>query len=173
MKKIILYITTSIAALLLATSCEKKEIGGTATEAMAGEWIVSYYGIDSAGNNVYDDPFGWGHYHLDTYNTSKNGTSQMWIDDHDNSYGFKNLIDINLKEMTFSADEVIELYYGDTLDITNGKIIYGAATTPSGTAADSIVFDVLFKGDQYAGVFWERIRISGYRYTGLTSDDPH
>lgn len=173
MKKIFLYITMSVVALLFATSCEKKEIGGTATEAMSGEWIVHYYGIDSVGNNVYDDPFGYGHYHLDTYNTSENGTKQMWIDDHDNSYGFKNLIDIDLNQMTFSADSVTELYYGDTVTITNGKILYGVATTPSGAVADSIVFDVLFNGDQYVGVFWERIRISGYRYTGLANDDDH
>jgi hypothetical protein len=56
--------------------------------------------------------------------------------------------------------------------ISGGKILPKAATNPHGTAADSIVFYVSFSDDEYPDLYgYAKYKISGYRYTGLTSDD--
>ena len=48
----------------------------------------------------------------------------------------------------------------------------GAATTPSGMPADSIVFIVTFDDDDYPEAFgYYGYRVSGYRYTGFAADN--
>ncbi|MBR6250609.1 MAG: hypothetical protein IKR17_05370 [Bacteroidales bacterium] len=37
--------------------------------------------------------------------------------------------------------------------------------------ADSICFYVVFSDDKYVGKYWDKIRVSGYRYTGLAADE--
>jgi hypothetical protein len=176
MKKIILY--TIALGLLLATSCKKDEIGGTATEAMAGEWYVTITAIDGNGNVVYEDAdlFGIGNFHLDTYNTSSNNSTEMWIDDNTNFWEFKTKINVDLSTKTFQTADAPNEYYANPEDclitISNGKILTGAATTPGKSPADSIVFHVSFSDDTYPAVYgYAEYRISGYRYTGLVNDD--
>ncbi len=73
----------------------------------------------------------------------------MWIDDNGNFWEFKNKINVDLKAMTFQATDAQNVAYDSKLTITNGKILPGAATTPSGMPADSIVFNVTFNDDTY------------------------
>lgn len=80
MKKVIYF-----AALLLTTvfaSCEKEEIGGTATESMAGQWYCIVDAVDDNGNPIIagEDYFGEGKTIWITYNTSGNASSEMWVD---------------------------------------------------------------------------------------------
>lgn len=178
MKKTILYSVILLSAFCFITSCEKDEIGGTATEAMAGEWYVTADAIDADGNIVYEDAFGLGHFHLDTYNSSSNSTTEMWIDDNDNFYygstdlGFKTKITIDMTAQTFSATNSTNLYYDNTLTITNGQILNNLATTPSGMAADSIVFELSISNDPLPEAYgYSHYRVAGYRYTGLANDD--
>ena len=84
MKKVLYF-----AALLLCaglTSCEKDEIGGTSTEATAGDWYVSCDAVDENGNVVegLEDPFGLGRFTVLTYNTAANIPSEMYIEDMGN-----------------------------------------------------------------------------------------
>ncbi|MDR3188200.1 MAG: hypothetical protein LBT94_03325 [Prevotellaceae bacterium] len=160
------------------TSCEKEEAGGTATEAMAGEWYVTAVAVDESGEVVYEDEdlFGIGHFHLDTYNTSANTSTEMWIDDNTNFWEFKVKIKVDLASKTFGATDAQNAHYDNPEDclvtITNGKILYGAATTPSKMPADSIVFNVTFSDDDYPAQYgYASYRISGYRYTGFENDD--
>ena len=51
MKKAI-YLLMLVVSMVF-TSCEKDEIGGTATEALAGEWYVRLDCVDASGNVVY------------------------------------------------------------------------------------------------------------------------
>ena len=154
------------------TSCQKDEIGGTETQTMAGDWYVTADAIDSAGNVVYTDFFGLGHFHLDTYNTSSNSTTEMWINDNGNFWDFKAKMNIDLKAMTFQATDTQNEAYDSKLTITEGKILYGAATTPSGMPADSIVFKVSFNDDTYPAKYgYKEYRVAGYRYTGFTKDN--
>jgi len=172
MKNIILYSLLFICCAGILSSCEKDEITGTATEAMAGEWYVIADAIDADGNVVYEDPFGNHHFHLDTYNTSGDGTSEMWIDDNENFWEFKNKININLSELTFDATDAQNVTYDSKVTIKDGKILLGAATTPSGMPADSIVFIVNFDDDTNPEDYgFESYRIAGIRYTGLTGDE--
>jgi hypothetical protein len=172
MKKIFLYTAVLVTSLLFITSCEKDEIGGTATQKMAGEWYVTADAIDSVGNVVYTDFFGIGHFHLDTYNTSSNSTSEMWINDNGNFWDFKTKMNIDLNAQTFQISDAQNVAYDSKLTITDGKILYGAATTPSGMPADSIVFNVSFNDDPYPAQYgYKEYRVSGYRYTGFTKDN--
>ena len=54
MKKLI-YFACMLAGLFMMTSCEKDEIGGTATQSLAGEWYVVADAVDANGNIVYED----------------------------------------------------------------------------------------------------------------------
>lgn len=174
MKKSIFFIV-SFAIVMLATSCKKTPVGGTATQSLAGQWYVEVLGIDENGAVLYEDEdlYGLGFWHLLTYNTSENTEDSMWIQDVDGAFwDFKVKVGCNLANETFSVDEAENQQYSPCkVTITNGKILRGAATTPSGMPADSIVMDILFDDDTYAGVAYDRLRVSGYRYTGLAADD--
>ena len=82
---------------------------------------------------------------------------------------------LDLNALTFSGDKVTNVAIaGETFTLTNGKILKGAATTPSGMPADSIVFEVKFSDDKYPATYgYDRYRVSGYRYTGLVNDEDH
>ncbi|MCQ2975207.1 MAG: hypothetical protein MJ211_10425 [Bacteroidales bacterium] len=85
MKKYI-YIVSMILAMSFI-SCEKEEIGGTATQKVAGEWYVSFDAIDNNGEVITSEEFvelG----ELDnakgiirTFNTSANVPNKMQISD--------------------------------------------------------------------------------------------
>lgn len=174
MKKNIL--TRSLLALfiILFTACEKDEIGGVATEKMTGEWYVVADAVDAQGNVVFEDAdlFGIGYFHLDTYNTSSNSITEMWINDNGNFWDFKARINIDFEAMTFAAANVDNQAYESKVTIENGKILLGAATTPSGMPADSIVFTVTFDDDSYPEDYeYYGYRVSGYRYTGFEADN--
>ncbi len=174
MKKIFLYTVLLLSGFLFSTSCEKEKAGNTATEKMAGEWYVIGVAVDADGNVVFDDEdlFGIGRFHLDTYNSSSNSPTEMWIDDNGNFWEFKAKIAVDLNTMTFQATDAQNEYYDIQVTISNGKIMYGAATTPSGMPADSIVFTVNFSDDTYPTDYgFAAYRISGFRYTGFTRDE--
>jgi hypothetical protein len=174
MKKTI-YLLMGLAGLLF-TSCEKDEIGGTATEDMAGEWYVTVDAVDASGNVVYsgEDLFGMDPFMLNTYNTASNASDKLYVDDRGNFWEFKARANCDIKSLTFQTSGGVanESYDGCDVTITGGKILPKAATTPHGTPADSIVFYVSFSDDTYPDMLgYANYKISGYRYTGLTSDD--
>lgn len=173
MKKFI-YSIMFLAGAAMMSSCghellgPKDEVGGTATQLMAGEWMVHVDGVDANGNVVMEDPFGYGSFELLTYNTSANVENKMFVDDEGNFWEMKGEVDCNLENLTFSATGVKELYNDITFDVLNGKILPGAAHSELfGHVADSICFDVKFSNDDYIGELWDAIRFSGYRRTGF------
>ncbi len=181
MKKIV-YL---FAVLLVFASCEKEDIGGTATESLAGQWYVHVDAVDADGELVYSDDelYGIGNFLLLTYNTSYNSADTLFVDDQKNFWDFKTKVLCNTSNKTFGNEDYADNYkYESGVKITGGKILNGAATTPSGMPADSIVFYVEFD-DDYAEVDegeyeytptaygFSSYRISGYRYTGFTNDD--
>lgn len=152
-------------------SCGKDEIGGTATQALAGEWYVTVDAVDAAGNVVEggEDVYGLGKFLLNTYNTAANVDDQMWLDDNGNFWDFKIKLTSDVKNLTFTTNGEVQ----DTKDpdckvtVDGGKVLPKAGLTPHGTAADSIVFYVSFNNDE-PGM---RYKVSGIRYSGLTQDD--
>ena len=184
-----------MALTIAATSCEKAEVGGTATEAMAGEWYVTIDAVDDAGNPIDggEDYFGiGGASRLLTYNNSANSSTQMWIDDlgafdvaamYSNggypSYSFKCLVNINLEALTFSSvsaeNKADSNKYKSKLypiTIEDGKILPGAAKQNNGSPCDSIVFFVKYEGDPwFPDDGYAKYKVSGKRYSGLVENE--
>lgn len=174
MKRIFYLITMTVG--LLMTSCEKDEVGSTATEALAGEWYVTVDLIDANGNlfATGEEFFGIGKFMVNTYNTAANNSNEMWVDDIDNFWEFKVKVNSDINNLTFMTNGAVAntSYEGCNVTITDGKVLPQAATTPHGTPADSIVFFVSFSDDRYPATYgYDKYKISGYRYTGLASDD--
>ncbi|MDD3789132.1 MAG: lipid-binding protein, partial [Petrimonas sp.] len=148
--------------------------GETDAEAMAGEWYVKADAVDANGEIVYkdEDLFGIGYFHLDTYNTASNSTTEMWVNDNGNFWDFKNKINVDLNTLTFSAPDAQNESYDSKVTIENGKILLGAAKTPSGMPADSIIFIAKFDDDPYPQRYgYYGYKISGFRFTGFAADN--
>jgi hypothetical protein len=190
MKKVLYF-----AALLFCvglTSCEKEEIGGTATESMAGKWYVTVDAVDDAGNpiNGGEDYFGLGGpIILLTYNTAGNSPSEMWVDDLGQlnvgamynapypSYCIKAKVSVDQASLTFKSVDAPNFGDGwqdlDAMPVTiDGKILKGAGRQNNGSAADSIVFFVSYKNDPwYPDDGYAKYKVSGIRYSGLEEND--
>jgi len=191
MKKI-LYFAALLCGITLS-SCEKDEIGGTATESMAGQWYVTIDAVDESGNPIDggQDYFGVGKTVLLTYNTSSNSTTEMFIDDlgaYDMAsyyeyagypnYSFKTKVSVDMQNMTFKATDAANLtganmYDSETYNVTiDGKILKGAGKQNNGSVADSIVFYVQYANDPwYPDDGYAKYKVSGIRYSGLVEND--
>lgn len=181
MKKILFLLM--FAGALLA-SCEKDQPGGTTTRALAGEWYVIVDGVDNEGKVVYEDPFGAGRTMLYTYNTAADVPTEMYVDDQGSFWEYKVRVKSNIDALTFDTDGTVtseyltdpdpdeedDEYYAD-VTIEGGRVIPKGTITPHGTPADSIVFYVRFSDDGYIPDDWDKMRVSGYRYTGLAEDE--
>lgn len=172
MKK--LYFAIIALAAFTFASCEKDQPGATAVEAMSGQWYVHLQHVDEAGELLWDgeDLFGVGNFLILTHNTADNDPKKLFINDLGNFWEFQVVANCDLASKTFSVTDGEDFLNGIQVTIKNGKILPGAATTPSGMKADSIVFEVAFSDDPYpAAGYYDHHRISGYRYTGLVNDD--
>lgn len=185
MKKLVYF-----AALLLTvafTSCEKEDIGGTATESMAGQWYVTVDAVGDDGNAISggEDYLGYGRQIILTYNTSSNLTDSMWISSNGAynlptyydvssypNYCFTAKVAIDIQNQTFKATESKNINGDYPVTITDGKILYKAGKQNNGSPADSIVFFISFKGDPwYPGDGYAKYKVSGVRYSGLEEND--
>lgn len=177
------YLAIMALATLTFASCEKDPAGGTAVEALAGQWYVQVDGYDTVGDSVVIEDFNGGHRLLLTYNDSKNSVNKLYVNDLQGFWDFIVLVDCDLNTLTFgSKNEVPNESYDCNVTLTNGKIVKGGTKTPSGAVADYIQFDINFDDDDLAqygmpGVSYgdyygfNVYRVSGWRYTGLVADD--
>lgn len=172
MKKYLILLFAAFA--LTFTSCEKEtDPGATATEALAGQWTVTAVAVDQSGKVIFEDAdlFGLGRFQIDTYNISSNVNDTIWINDNKNFWDFKVKIKADLNSLTFSGTNLQNKSYNSKVTIENGKILKGAATTPSGMPADSIVFTVTFNDDTYPAKYgYYGYRVAGFRFTGFETD---
>lgn len=159
-----LFLTLAFSASFV--SCEQQEsvpdASGIVAEDMMGSWYVEFL-IDGV------DVYGLGYTKLNTYNTSVNDGSSMWIDDNENTWWFKVDCPINMNTMTFSGTGLYSNVEGYEVDvnITNGQIFKNSITAPSGHSADKIYFEAEFSDDP--GTIYQLV---GYRYTGYVEDQP-
>lgn len=188
MKKIA-YFAAALLFCSSVTSCEKEEIGGTATESMAGQWYVDIDAVDDSGNPIDGGEHYFGfdeeRFTILTYNTSSNSVSQMWIDDigmcdlatyYDYAaypnYSFKCLMDIDMNALTFKSSNAENLSGSYSITIEDGKILKGAGKQKNGTPADSIVFYLKYTNDPwYPDDGYAKYKVSGIRYSGLVEND--
>lgn len=190
MKKSLYSIFALIAMLVAFTSCEKDEVENTATVDMAGEWHVRVYAIDAAtGEVVDDDMFGDGDYNITTSNTAANVANEMWlIDANGYVFPYQVRIDVNPSNMTFNSStdaenlfgpsgyvyqNFEELLAGETVTVTDGKIIKDGYTKANGIKVDYIEFFVSFSKDPFPGKYGlaKEYKICGFRYTGFVEDE--
>lgn len=160
--KKISYLFLMIAMVTSVVSCDQESLPDDSDIAldsigMRGKWVVDMYWA----GDLYD------HNTISTYNTSDNGTSAMWIDDLQHGWGLNAKVNVDPAAMTFSGNDLDELYYGVTVTITEGKIVKGGATTPNGEVVDSIYFKAEFS--DIPGEIWE---YTGYRSTAKVDDLP-
>ncbi len=166
MKKTIYLLMLCVGVMF--ASCEKDEIGGTATEALAGEWQLTVDLVDDAGNVLMTDPYGMGVILGITYNTVDNVADKMYVSDLGNFWDYKVVVNCDCNALTFSTDgDTQNEAYDCMVNIENGKMLPSAATTPSGMPADSLVYYVSFSDDD-PGM---RYKVSGYRRTGFAADE--
>ncbi|MDB5012473.1 MAG: hypothetical protein JWQ25_675 [Daejeonella sp.] len=158
---------TVIATLLVVLSlgsCKKDspDPGGTAAQAVAGEWWLQ---IDGEGD----------YYHFATYNTAANSSSEMWIDDLETFWLMKGKVNFNVSDLSFSSGAVENVSpdyvgSGETFTLTNGKIKPNIAIGPiSKAVTDSISFDLTFSDDAPAN--GNVYHMKGYRRTRFSEDD--
>ena len=182
MKKLLFF-----AALLMTTgfaSCEKDEIGGTATQATAGDWYVTVDAVDANGNvyvdadgDAWTDPFDMGRVTMLTYNTAANVPNEMIIEDLGNFWDFKVRVSCDQNALTFQTNtsennNMVSGYEDINVTITGGKILPKAGRQNNGSPADSIVFFISFSDDGYpANYGYDHYRVSGVRYSGLVEND--
>ena len=140
MKKYLVLLFTALAVSF--TSCDNEtEPGGTAVEKMAGDWWVTATVMQN-GNEVGDS--GVGHFQMYTYNTAANVPTEMWLEDGGNFRNYKVRVNVDYNARTFTTNDFVE-----GVRITEGKIMEGAATTPSGMPADSIVYMIQFDDTRF------------------------
>lgn len=181
MKKI--FFAICALATLTFASCEKEPVGGTATEKMAGQWYVQVDGYDTKGDSVVIEDFNDGRFILLTYNTAANEPNKIVVNDQAGFWDFIVRVNCDLNTLTFGSPDTLQNEsYDCKVTLTNGKIVLGGATTPSGQKADYIQFDINFDDDDLSaygmpGVSYgdyygfDVYRVSGWRYTGLANDD--
>ncbi len=178
MKKIF-YIAVSLLFAFIVSSCEKDEVGGTATQAAAGQWYVTYDGCDANGKVVPDAAdFNEGRSILLTYNTPANDASKLYIDDLSNFLGFKGVMDLQLSGLTFSTSAMIaserthSSKVSDKFTITDGVIVPGGGVQKNGSKTDSISFYLQYETDNYAqSNNYVKYFVHGVRYSGLAEND--
>ena len=166
MKKYIYILMVGVFAL---SSCKKEEVGGTSVQDMANEWYVQMTVVDKATGEIIDDS-DKDYTTLATYNTADNASNVMWMDNSDSynyDFALKAKVNVDLANKTFSYTDADELYYGEKVTITNGKIVKDGAVGPSSKAVtDAISFDAEFSQDP--GTIY---RFNGYARTRFPGDD--
>lgn len=179
MKKVLFFAALLMTAVF--SSCSKEEIGGTATESMAGDWYVTVEAVADDGT-VIDDDFNGGRVHMLTYNTASNVATEMYIDDlgtaNGDFLGMKGKVTCDLSSMTFSSNGMVanetshSKYVSDQIQITDGKIIKDGGKQNNGSVADAIDFYIQYSEDAYANAYgYTKYHVYGVRYSGLVEND--
>ena len=179
MKKVLFFAALLMTAVF--SSCSKEEIGGTATESLAGDWYVTVEAVAEDGE-VIDEDFNGERVHMLTYNTASNVATEMYIDDlgteNGGFLGMKAKVTCNLSDMTFSSNGMVEnetshsSRVSDQLQITDGKIIKNGGVQNNGSVADAIDFYIQYSEDAYANAYgYTKYHVYGVRYSGLVEND--
>ena len=177
MKKIFYF--TALLLCSMMVSCDKEEVGGTATEATAGQWYVTVDGADADGNVIpgFEDLYQLGRIVMLTFNTSANKADEMIVSDASSFWDFKVKVSCDPANKTFSTNttennNLVAGYEDINVQITNGKILPKAGKQNNGSPADSIVFYVAFSDDDAPADYgFTNYRVSGIRYSGLVEND--
>lgn len=170
MKKLIIFAIAAFAALSFA-SCEKIGPGMTETVDMAGQWYVQVDGVQGGSTEGLEDIYGMGRFIIITCNTAANIPTEMIVNDLASFWDFSVKVQCDPDAKTFSVTDGENLSYESKVSITDGKIVPNGTMTPSGMPADYIEFYVVFDDDDYVPDYYDKLKFSGWRYTGFVNDD--
>lgn len=191
-----------IASLLLVlgfVSCEKEEIGGTATQKVAGEWYVTVDAILTNGDTIscadlaeageFNSPVAL----IRTFNTASNVANKMYVSDAYSGYSnFSDLhcyqveVDVDQAAGTFSTkggdfvQNMLENYdwkgeeYNQysQIKIANGKISFNGGYQNNGSVADAISYELYIK-DNYYDLYPVALGVSYWEYNFGIPDVDH
>ncbi len=160
MKKYIILLL-SLATIFAFTNCaDDVEPGGTATQAMAGDWYIQI--ADEDGNLLLKD------FTLaTTYNTAANSQTEMFFDVA-KIWPLKGKVNVDINTLTFSTSDFVKNYYDedDNFKVYEGKILSKAGHAKSGRITDSIFVKFEAKSDPGLKYIY-----SGHRRTGFIEDE--
>lgn len=161
MKKYILLL--AVISFIFIGCSDDVEPGGTATEALAGDWFVLL--TDEAGNDIAG-----GFHKVTTYNTAANIPTEMFFDDG-NLWPIKGKVNCDIKSLTFNTSDFVEnsyayegVYY--KFKIHEGKVLLDQGHAKSGRTSDSIF--VKFEAMDDPGNIYI---YTGHRRTGFLEDE--
>ncbi|MDR2927495.1 MAG: hypothetical protein LBV41_04755 [Cytophagaceae bacterium] len=183
MRKLFLIATIAIFAV---TSCKQEyENWYSAGYELSGEWVVTVQQSDdestyistgegampdvaNIANWTWVDYYGTGTTSVLTYSSAANTPTELIVDDNHTFWDYKIKVNANIDAKTFAVDNTPNLAYDDcNVSIIGGKILEGAATTPGGNVADSILFYVKFSDNREGFTY---MKVSGFRKTGFDED---
>lgn len=168
MKKIqanIKYIALVLLTGMLAVACNDDgyadaENGSTPTEAMNGEWWIDI--SDAATGDLYVQ-----HAMHHTYDDNNGG---MWISDRSGSsftgWWLESVVNVDTKNLTFSATDAYNAADESAVTITEGKIIKNGGHSATGVVVDSIYFKGVFNYDPETVLIF-----AGTKRTGFEEDE--
>ncbi len=171
MKKLTIYTLLISVSLFWAACQEDPEPGGTATQDVAGEWWVTYYIDDGAGNLV---DISGGYLKAMTFNTADNTADKLWVSDLGNFWDFQVKVDYDASGKTFAISEGENVSYESEVTIEDGRMLLGQGESTSGVKTDSIYFVASFSDETTSGnptPYATKIIVAGHRRTGFLEDE--
>lgn len=163
-----------LSVLLWRCDSEDPNIKHTETEALAGEWYVTY--------TLNGSDFNGGYSRIITANTAANVANEILVSDYvepnaarGNFWSYKIKAQVDPAGGSFTADEVTSSasYDGDPypvkVNILNGKVMPGKGRSKTGVVVDSIYFEIQFEDDTPA--FGRTYVATGHKRTGFHADD--
>jgi Lipid-binding putative hydrolase len=164
MKKIksnIKYIALVLLAGIVTVACnddgyDDYSAGGTPTEAMNGEWWIDI--SDATTGDVYAQ-----HTLHRTYDDNNGG---MWISDRDGTgftgWWLESVVNVDTKNLTFSATDAFNNADESEVTITEGKIIKNGGHSATGVVVDSIYFKGVFNYDPETVLIFAGTKRTGF-----------
>lgn len=140
---------------------DEYDAGGTPSQKLNGEWYIDV--IDEATGTVYVQH---------AYHKMYDDNGVLMISDRIGDEAFsgwwlETALDYDTQNLTFSASEAENTSDGSIVNITEGKILKGAAHSISGAVTDSIFFKGEFDYDPGTIIIF-----AGHRKTGFEEDEP-
>lgn len=162
----ILKLLFSIFAIVSMVSCDDErgyadyDAGGTPSEKLNGEWYIDV--MDEASGTVYVQH---------AYHKMYDNNGKLMISDRVGTsfsgWWLESELDYDTENLTFSANQAENMADGSIVNITEGKILKGAAHSISGAVTDSIYFKGEFDYDPGTIIIF-----AGHRKTGFEEDEP-
>ncbi|MGQ2985249.1 lipid-binding protein [Flavobacterium sp.] len=150
--------------MLTFTACEEDgygdyDAGGTATQAMNGEWYITI--TDEASGEVQVE---------NALHKTYDSNGRLFITDRLGTgftgWWLESALDADLSNLTFTATDEMNFADESAVTITEGKIIKNGGRSTSGVVVDSIYFKAVFDYEPTQTLIY-----AGHKRTGFEEDE--